>query len=178
MIRVLRSYFLSRLLREKILLIAFIALGMLWWLSAFGGRAAGFWREQRTTTLALEEQQQWIENRVMIEEAAQTAAAQLKPELTYNETRLFAEVARLASEAGLRNWSNSSQAPVSIGQFSVHTLNFTVNNTAWEQVMAFYALLQQRAPYIGIDQFILAASRANPAQLSLQLRVSSVEIGG
>jgi len=178
MIRVLRSYFLGRLLREKLLLLAFITLGMLWWLSAFGGRAAGFWREHRSTTLALDEQEQWILNRVTIEEAAQTAASQLKPELTFNSTRLFAEVARLASEAGLRNTSNSSQPEVSNGQFSVHTLNFTVNNAAWEQVNTFYELLQQRAPYIGIDQFILAASRANPAQLSLQLRVSSVEIGG
>jgi len=176
MIRSVRAFFLGRLLREKLLLVGFFALGMFWWLSAFSGRASEFWRAHRTTDLALREQAQWIANRTQIEEAGRTAAAQLQPELTYNSTRLFAEVSRLATEAGLRNTSNSAQPPVTNGQFSVHTLNYSARDVPWEQVRTFYGQLQRRSPYIGIDQFVLVASRTNPAQLSLQLRVSSVEI--
>ncbi len=50
MIRSLRAYFLGRALREKILLFAFVAIGLLWWLSAFGGRAGVWMREQKVTT--------------------------------------------------------------------------------------------------------------------------------
>ena len=53
MIRTLRVYFLGRLLREKLLLIGLILIGVLWWLSAFGTRAGQFWRTQRGTTATL-----------------------------------------------------------------------------------------------------------------------------
>ena len=67
MIRSLRAFFMSRLLREKLLLLAFVGLGMLWWLSAFATRAARFSRDQQATSLALAIQQQWLNNRGAIE---------------------------------------------------------------------------------------------------------------
>ena len=45
MMRVIRHYFLTRALREKLLLMAFLAIGVLWWLSAFGRHAGAFLRE-------------------------------------------------------------------------------------------------------------------------------------
>ena len=45
MIRTLRALFLARLLREKLLLVAFAVLGVAMWFSGFSDRAGVFWRE-------------------------------------------------------------------------------------------------------------------------------------
>jgi hypothetical protein len=177
MIRTLRAFFLGRLLREKLLLVAFAAIGLLWWASAFSTRAGRFTQERRRTTAALAEQQQWLDHRLVIEAAAQKAAAQLKPELTLDGTRLLADVSSIAREAGLRNVSGGSlTTKQSNGQFSIHTLDYTVNRSDWNLLRKFYESLQKRTPYIGIEHFQLTADGVNPAQLSLSLRVSSVEI--
>jgi hypothetical protein len=174
MIRTLRALFLSRLLREKLLLLAFIGLGTLWWLSAFATRASAFAGEQRRTTSALAEQQQWLDNRGNIEVAAQQAASRLEAGRTFNSTRLVTEVRNLANEAGIRNTNTNPQPSVTNGEFSVHTLNFTVSRVDWDALKKFYTALQGRAPYLGVDQFALNAARNNTHTLAM--RISSVEI--
>ncbi len=176
MFRTLRILFLSRLLREKVLLLGFVALGMLLWLSSFSTRGGRFWREQRTTTVALKEQQQWLGNRSSIDAAVQKAAGRLVAANTLDGTRLATEVSSLASSVGLRNAGGEPSTKTSNGQFSVHTLNYTIRNADFLSLLKFYVALRDRSPYIGIDQFSLTANPANPAQLSLSLRVSSVEI--
>jgi hypothetical protein len=174
MIRTLRALFLSRLLREKILLLAFFGLGTLWWLSSFADRAARFVREERALGIELAIQQQWLDNRGLIEATAQKAASRLDPAQTRNSTRLFTEVSNLANEAGFRNAIINPQPPATIGQFSIHTLNFTVNNVDWEALKKFYLALQAKAPYVGIDQFSLNNPGNNTHTLGM--RISSVEI--
>src|SRR5438128_911821 len=103
MIRTLRALFLARLLREKLLLVAFTALGALWWLSAFSTRANAFNLQQRRTTAALKEQQQWLDHRKEIEVSAEKAAATLDPSKTLDGSRLLAAVNSLARDASLKN---------------------------------------------------------------------------
>lgn len=184
MIRTLRLFFLSRLLREKLLLVAFVAIGAVIWISGFSGRATVWWRSQKVTTEQLRDQDRWLRDKPMIEENARKSAAQLDPAKTLDSTRLFTTVRQLASDAGLRNVRNDGLAPQgSTGQFTVTTLTITAEATDaeptknWEAVTKFYAAVQQRSPYIAIDQFILQPkSRANPTQLMLVLKVSSVQI--
>jgi len=176
MIRTLRAYFLSRLLREKLLLVAFAAIGFLWWGSSFSTRGGKFLQDKRRVTAALVEQQQWLDNRRAIETAAQKAAAQLDPAKTLDGTRLLADISNIARDAGLRNVSGGSLTHQSNGQFSIHTLDYTVVRSDWNVLRKFYETLQKRSPYIGIERFQLSAETANPAQLNLALRVSSVEI--
>jgi hypothetical protein len=177
MIRTLRAFFLGRLLREKLLLVAFAALGVLMWLSGFGRRATKFWQDQRATTVALKEQSQWLTNRVVIEAAAHKAAAQLDAAKTLDGTRLLAEVNAMAAANGLQTKSTiGGLTHQSSGQFAVNTLNYTVRDADWDALKKFYLALHQRSPYIGIELFTLQSSTANQAQLSLSLRVSSVEI--
>ena len=108
MIRTLRAFFLGRLLREKLLLVAFALLGVLMWLSDTSKRLRAFWREQHTTTVALADQQRWLDNRKVLENAAQKAASRLDPAQTLDGTRLLAAVGTLAAEAGLRNTSSGT----------------------------------------------------------------------
>jgi hypothetical protein len=177
MIRTLRAFFLGRLLREKLLLVAFITVGALIWLSGFSARAGQFWRTQRSTTTELKLQDEWLRNEVRIQEAATQATAQFDASRTLDGNRLFTKVQSLAREAGLRNISNQGvQQGVTNGQFSVNTLQFQVNNADWEAIKRFYLLLNQNAPYVAIDQFTLTPVASNPTQLTLTLKVKSFEM--
>lgn len=173
--RALKAFFLRRLLREKILLAAFVALGALTWLSNYARRANRFWAAQRTTTAELTEQQQWLDNRATIEAAALKAVKDLDPARTFDDTRLVGELSSLARDHSLR-FTNDTPRTERSGQFAVHTVQFNLPKAEWDALRKFYAQLAQRSPYIGIEQFSLAADLANPAQLNASLRVSSVEI--
>jgi hypothetical protein len=176
MIRTLRAFFLGRLLREKLLLVVFALLGVLMWLSGYSQRVGAFWREQRSTTVALKDQQRWLDNRQALEDAAKKAASRLDAAQTLDGTRLLAAVGALASEAGLRNTSSGQQIDESSGQMAIHTLPYTINRGDYESLKKFYVALSARSPYIGIEKFTLNSDRANPAQLNLAITVSSVEI--
>jgi hypothetical protein len=176
MTRALRILFLGRLLREKLLLIGFILIGLAWWGSAFAQRAGQFWREQRATSARLNSQAIWINNRGTIEENAQRTAASLDPTRTLNATQLAAAVNRIASDAGLQsNISGGQPSTERSGQFSIHSVTYDLRGVDWEKLKQFYQSLQQRAPYIAIDSFTIIAAPANPNQLSVRLRVVSFE---
>lgn len=174
--RALRHFFLTRALREKLLLVAFIAIGALWWLSAYSTRAGTFWRDQHRTTLRLKEQEQWIKNRTRIEETAQKTAQRLDPAKTLNGNQLVTTVAQLASDAGLKNTVSGTPATERSGQFAVHTAEFTINQAEWDQLKTFYEALQQRTPYLAVERFMLSAAANAPARLTLGVKVVSVEI--
>ncbi len=177
MIRTLRLYFLSRLLREKLMLLGLILIGTLWWLSAFGTRASQFWRTQRSTTVTLEEQQIWLKNRATIEVAGQKAMGRLDSAKTLDRIRLVDALNHAAQEAGLRSNNYSSDAPKSetSDQITVHSVEFRVTQADYTMVQQFYLKVQQRAPYIGIESFGLQPSATDPSKVSLTLRVSAAE---
>lgn len=175
MIRSLRAFFLSRLLREKLLLVAFAGIGVVIWSSGFSSRASAFWRVKKTTTQELLMQERMLNDKSRVETAVQKAAAQLEPSKTLDANRLYAVVRQLGNEAGLKNFNQQgSPTDITTAQGSVHTLRFQVSNADWEALKKFYLALQERSPYIGIDQFILTG-RANPPQHALNLTVSSFE---
>lgn len=173
--RTLRQYFLGRLLREKLMLVVFVALGVAMWLSAFSGRANRAWQAHRATEVELAEQKQWLANREAIESAAVQAVQNLDPARTLDDTRLVGELSALGKEHNLRYTIDTPQTARS-GQFAMHTVQINLTRSDWETLQRFYMALSRRSPYIGIEQLALSADRANPAQLNAQLRVASVEI--
>jgi len=171
----LKTYFLSRLLREKLLLVVIVILVALTFLSNFSGRVARAWRTQHTTTVTLADQAQWLANRTTIEEEAGKAVKNLDPAKTLDDTQLVGELNGLARAQGLKFTSDTPRTERS-GQFAVHTVQFNLLKMDWNSLKSFYLELTKRSPYIGIEQFSLQAERANPALLNASLRVSSVEI--
>jgi len=177
MIRSARAYFLSRALREKLLLVVFIAIAALWWGSSFSSRASAFWLAQRTTLVRLKEQAEWIKNQTVIEETAKKTASRLDPTKTLNGNQLVTTVSQLAADAGLKNIQTSgSVVTTTSGQFAVHSQEFVVRNVEWETLSKFYETLQRRSPYISLERFTLLSASNNAAQLTLNLKVTSVEI--
>ncbi len=176
MIRTLRAYFLGRLLREKLLLVAFAILIALTWFSGWTTRVGRFWREQHSTRMGLKEQTLWLNNKSSIELAATTAASRLDASKTLDGTRLLAEMTAIANETGLKNTMTGDPQQESNGQFAVHTLQFNITKTDWDSLKAFYLAVQQKSPYIGIESFGVRADPTNPALLNASVKVSSVEI--
>jgi len=176
MIRTLRAIFLSRLLREKLLLTGIAVLVAALWLTGIAKRTGRFVHVVRVTTATLGEQARWLADRKGIEASAAAAAARLDAVRTLDTTRLLAEVSAIAAESGLKNTTSGEPKDVSNGQFSVHTLQFNVTKTDWGSLKAFYLALGKRSPYIGIEQCSLQVDRANQMLLDAAFQISSVEI--
>jgi hypothetical protein len=176
MIRSIRALYLGRPLREKIMLVAFFAIVAVWWLSNFAGRVESRWEEARATTLDLQDQAQWIARRDSIFDARARAVGKLDAARSLDGTRLLATVGTLAREAGLRNTNSGEISKTSSGQFAIYRLSFNVTGADWASLKAFYLSLGRYSPYIGIEQFTVQSNRANPAELNVVARLSSVEI--
>ena len=181
MIRTARAFFLSRALREKLLLVAFVVIGLLWWGSSFLTRGRVFWDEQRTMTSRLKVNAEWIKNKTLIEQNEKKTAESLAPEKALNANLLLTTVNQLATEAGLKNIATGASLPSSTsGQFAVHSQEFQIRNIdgppGWEALSRFYEALQKRSPYIAIERFTLQSAGNNASQLNLVLKVTSMEI--
>jgi hypothetical protein len=177
MIRITRAFFLSRALREKLLLVVFILIGLLWWGSSFLTRGSAFWNEQRTMTSRLKVNAEWFKNQTLIEQNEKKTAESLAPEKALNANQLLTTVNQLANEAGLKNINSSGNLPSSTsGQFAVHSQEFRVLNVEWDALIRFYEALQKRSPYIAIERFTLQSTGSNTSQHQLSLKVTSMEI--
>jgi len=171
----LKAYFLSRLLREKLLLVVIVVLVALTFLSNFSGRVRRAWRVQHDTTTALNLQQTYLTDRATIEASANKAVKNLDPAKTLDDTQLVGELNALARAQGLKFTSDTPRSERT-GQFAVHTVQFNLIKMDWNALKSFYVELTKRSPYISLEQFSLQSERANPALLSASLKVSSVEI--
>ncbi len=172
----MKAYFLSRLLREKILLVAFALLGAAIWLSGVSERVGTQWRSIRTTSTDLDVQQRWLLQRERIEREATLAIEDLDPAKTFDSVRLQSELNALARSAGLSNYDVSDSRTARTSQFAVHSVRFSARNSDMGALIRFYQALAQRAPYLGLEEFALGSNRSNPNQLTASWRVTSVEI--
>jgi hypothetical protein len=174
---VLKAYFLSRHLREKILLLGFLLMAVAVWASSYADRLHLFMGRFSTTKSELREQALWLSRREQIELDAKRAISRLDPSSTLDGTKLLAEVNRIAGEVGLgSNVQADDTKDERSSQFAVHSLRFTVRRADYPTLVKFYLALQKRSPYIGIEQFSLQSEPNNPAMLTALFRITSVEV--
>lgn len=175
----MKTFFLTRLLREKVVLVVLVALAAVMWLSSATTRVRTFWHSAGMTSTELEDQRKWLSERERIQKEAATAIEHLDPSRTFDAVRLGAELDTIARAVGINLRDTSIEdTQVSQGpQFSINSVRFVLRNADWQrQIVPFYEELSKRAPYLGIEEFTILANRANTSQLTASLRVSSVEI--
>lgn len=174
----MKAFFLSRLFREKVLLLAFVATGAIIWLSSVSGRLKLWSDDHRRTTAELNEQQMWIDQRERIEGEAMAAIQNLDPARSFNSLRLSAELGNLAAAAGVgANTTSEVQPTVRTEQFAVNSVRLRMTRVEWPALKSFYLELSKRAPYITIEQLRIDADRDNPGNShTAQLLVAAVEI--
>ncbi len=176
MIRSLRAFFLSRVLREKLLLVGFLGIAVIMWATSLSSRASQFWRLETATTRELKEQDMWLARRDQIEAATKSAAAQMDPGKTLDATALNVAVRQLATDTGVKLNTGGATPAVSSGQFSINAQRLTILPTDWKNFTTFYARLQERAPYIAITDLAMQPTPRNPAQVTAAMTVTSFEI--
>lgn len=168
----MKSFFLSRLLREKILLLGLVMLVAVTWLSSAVGRTTSFKREFGYTSAKIEEQQGWLDKQVSIESEAKASIEHLDPAKTFDGMRLQAEIDAIAKRTGVITYTADNVQSDRTTQFTKHSMQLQIRNAEWETLKKFYIELSKQAPYIGIEQFKLSAANFKH---SMSIRVFSVE---
>lgn len=174
-INVLKPWFIGRLLREKVLVLAFVLLGALIWLSSASTHLSDNLRGFRSAESSLAEQALWLGNREAIEKAAKDAAANLDASKTYNATYLVAEIMGMAKRAGLAVNTEPPRTQRS-PQFAIHTMQVTTRRAELAAVLRFYQELAAKAPYLGLEQVSVQGDRSAPGMVNVTLQVASVEL--
>lgn len=174
----LRHFFFSRQLREKVLLLAFVLLGVAIWISELSDRIAIRIREVKLTSMELDMQQGWLSRKAKIESDARAALESWDPKKTFSAVRLNSELSGIASKAGIRSGYSIEAVPTNrTGGFgTLHTVRFIARRVDFSVLDSFYQELVKRAPYIGLESVTLAADRSNPHQLNANFLVTSVEL--
>jgi hypothetical protein len=171
----MKAFFYSCRLREKLLLTGFLLLAAAIWLSSEARRGTARWREWRATARVLQNQRDTIDHRAATEAALTRAAAHLDPARTFNSGTLVGELSRITDQLGVSATSASEIIGTErSGQLAVNTVNCTVRNISLSALLSLVAELDKRAPYIGIEQFMLNV--APNGALTVSLRISSVEV--
>lgn len=175
MSRLVKAWFLGRLAREKVLVVAFVLLGALIWLSSALDRLGSTRAASRAVNAELATQALWLENRPAIEEAAAAAVRNLDASRTLDATFLVAEVQAMAGRAGLQvvvEPPRTQRSP----QFSVHTVLVRSQRANLPNLLRFYQELAAKAPYVGLEQVTLRIDRASAGTVNADLQVTSVEL--
>ena len=63
-------------------------------------------------------------------------------------------------------------------QFALHSLQVNIRQVSLSAILQFYEKLSARAPYLGIDQCVIASDRANSGLLNVNFRIYSIEVIG
>jgi len=171
----MRRYFLTRSVREQVLLLAFVVLAAVSWIFSGIGRARDRWLEHRALRAGQETQEAWLANRAAIEARAAEAVHRLEPAQTLNGTRLVGELNRLATEAGLAA-EVSGQRTERTAQFSFHAAQVSFRRADLGALVRFYEALAARSPYVGIEQMTLTSDRGAPGQVNATFRVIAAEL--
>jgi hypothetical protein len=171
----MKQFFLQRSRREQLLLVIFAVLaGLIWIVAAIGHVRTDLqdWRLAQSDAAA---QQLWLDRQGDIEARAAAAIKSLDPARTFDATRLASEVSAIAREAGLTintEPPHTTQTP----ELAIHSVQVTCRRAALSALIKFYEALNQRAPYLGLEQCSLLAERNSGGLLTATMQVSSVEV--
>ncbi len=170
-----KTWFFSRVLREKLLVFALVLTGAVIWLSSAADHLKAKLSAFRRAEQTLATQQVWINAAPQIKEAAEAAVKNLDPAKTYNATFLVSKILGLANGAGLTVNTDPPRTQRS-PQFSVHTVQVTTRRAELPALIRFYQQLAAEAPYLGLEQVQIQGDRSNPGMVNATLQVASVEL--
>lgn len=175
MIRTLRAYFLTRALREKLMIVAILGVAVVMWAIAYSSRASQLIRDYRATNVRLASQQKTLAQRSSIEAITQEAASQLVPANTLDAAKLYVVVSAFAQESGITTNISPAGGKTS-GRFSVHPLVISLNNVNWDNFKDFYRRIESRAPYMAVTELSFEPAANNSGQIRGAMRVQSFEV--
>jgi hypothetical protein len=170
----MKSLFLRRNFREKVLVLLMLVVALVIWASIFAERFGAVMDERERLNRAHAELKVYLDNRDIIRERAQEGIQKLDPRRTLDNTALFREIAALARKHGLNPAVDPARTePGEV--FSYHTVSLSVSEADLAALVSFTSELQGRAPYMALEQVALT-SRPNPMLLDARFRISAVQL--
>ncbi len=171
----IRRFFDSFSLRERFLLVSFIWLGLLFWMTVLLQKYRAQHFEFSKARQTLVDQQVFLDNRELIEEREQQARAGIDPSRTYAGSALFSTVDNLARAADM---TPDIQSPLrrEAGIFNTNTVRVSVRRVTLEQLVTFVQSVRAEAPYLALRRFQLDANARDPNQLNASFEIESFEL--
>jgi hypothetical protein len=168
----MKNFYNTKSMRERVLMLAFLAIGVLWWGSALLTRVRDNVRQWNEVANLAETQRLWSDQATSIAERSAQAASKLDAARTMSATQAYAEVDRLAQ--GLPHDMGAPRTDPT-DNFAIHSLQITFRRVDMAGLVRFYEGIASRAPYVGIDQCTISADRSTPGMVNAVFRVYSVE---
>lgn len=169
----MKNFYNTKLLRERVLMLVFLGIGVLWWGTALAGRIR---QNVQAWGLASQDgkiQREWLARGTSVGERTAQVVRQLDSARTMNAAQAYGEVSRLAAGLPLEM---GAQRTDRTDNFALHSLQVTFRRTDMGSLLRFYEGITSRAPYLGIDQCTISIERATPGQLNAVFRIYSVEV--
>lgn len=168
----MRNFYNDRLLRERVLLLVFLGIGVLWWGSGLIGRVRVNVQAWRSVAQEGEIQRMWLAKGASVGERTALVAKQLDSARTMNASQAYALVSQLAQGLPLEMGAQRTERT---DNFALHSLQVTFRRTDMAALVRFYEGVAARAPFLGIDQCTISADRATPGMINAVFRIYSVE---
>jgi hypothetical protein len=162
----MKSYFLSRHIREKILLLAIIAFAIALWGSKLYSRTNDLRTATKKADAILKEQTEEIANLDYEEQRKDEAIRDLDPAKSYDNLKLISHVTAIAEKVNLNQngvQNTSFQAPIvtKLPLMNLTKMRLQLSNVEMADVVNFYRELANDSPYISIAQFRITAANTN-----------------
>ena len=170
----MKQFFAKRSPRERFLILIFLAAAAAVWLWDGLDRLQERRTQHQLLAGKLATQQFWLDRKAEIDARAAKAGASFDAARTLDATHLVGEVSALASAAGLSAGVESPRTQRT-GQFAYHTVQVGFRRANLASLVKFYRALNQRAPYLALEECSLVANRNNPAEIDARFTVFSVE---
>lgn len=168
----MKKFYNTKSLRERALMLAFLAIGVIWWGSALAGRVRANVLTWQSVARDAEVQRLWMAQAPGVNARTAQLAKQLDISRTMNAAQAYAEVSRLAQGLPLEIAAPRTDRTEN---FSLHSLQVTFRRVDMTGLLRFYEGVNARAPYLGIDQCTISSDRSAPGMVTAVFRVYSVE---
>jgi|UniRef100_UPI0040493AE4 hypothetical protein len=169
----MKAFFLQRSGRERWLILLFAGIALAWWGTSLLGRSRAHLQLWQSAQQEKAAQELWLANRDDIMARVATAGRSLDPAQALDSAQSFAALNAMLK--GL-NADLGSQRTDRTEQFALHSVQVNIRQAGLPALLQFYEKLSARAPYLGIDQCVLATDRANSGLLNANFRIYSVEV--
>lgn len=162
-------------LRERLLLIAFLLLGLLMWFGALSRQLRYAFEQNRDHRNILQLHAVLLDNEEFIAERLRTARQGLDSSKTFSSEDLFGKVDTLVRTFALNAEISSPQGRED-EIFSTYAVRVTVKNATLHELLAFTQAIQAEAPYLNLTRFQVDPISRDPRRLNAQYEIESFEI--
>lgn len=170
----LKNLFERTSVRERVMLLAFMVVMLLIWLSYWSRE----WESVRTSLSTaredLSEQEVWLESSDLFEGELNRLTERIDRDRTYDGTALAAHLDALAREADIRH-EISSPRTVEEGGFRRHRVNLALRNIPLDRLIIMVERIREEHPYLSIEEMDLSVNRTDPRLLNPRLIIQSIE---